>query len=283
MAGAERLTLYRTAIQTGLRSNELRSLTRGNLYLDPAQPYVTCKAGSTKNRKDARQYIQPELATELQMLIATKAPGASAFSLPHETNIARMLRGDLSAARKAWLAEAKGNPEERVRREQSDFLVDKNHEGELIDFHCLRHTCGAWLSMTGAHPKTVQQVMRHSTITLTMDTYGHLFPGQEADAVSRLGPLMSGPPAALEATGTDDLVPDANIGAQRQAQQLGRECVLSDAQECAGVDKEDGQHRCPKPLQIADLGDSMQEVATLFASSGGGTRTPDTRIMIPLL
>ena len=62
MTGTERLALYRTAIQTGLRSNELRSLTRGNLYLDPAPPYVTCKAGSTKNRKDARQYIQPELA-----------------------------------------------------------------------------------------------------------------------------------------------------------------------------------------------------------------------------
>ena len=28
--------------------------------------------------------------------------------------------------------------------------------------------------------------MRHSTITLTMDTYGHLFPGDEAEAVDKL-------------------------------------------------------------------------------------------------
>ncbi len=34
----------------------------------------------------------------------------------------------------------------------------------------------------------VQQVMRHQSITLTMDTYGHLFPGQEADAVDRMRP-----------------------------------------------------------------------------------------------
>jgi hypothetical protein len=46
--------------------------------------------------------------------------------------------------------------------------------------------------MTGAHPKVFQTVMRHSTITLTMDTYGHLFPGQEAEAVSRLRGLMTG-------------------------------------------------------------------------------------------
>ena len=36
----------------------------------------------------------------------------------------------------------------------------------------------------------------------------------------------------------------------------------------------------PKPLQIADLGDGVREDATNRESSGRGTRTPDTRIMI---
>ena len=40
----------------------------------------------------------------------------------------------------------------------------------------------------------VQVVMRHSTITLTIDTYGHLFPGQEADAVARFPAMMSDGP-----------------------------------------------------------------------------------------
>jgi integrase len=51
-------------------------------------------------------------------------------------------------------------------------------------------TCGAWLAMAGAHPKAVQAIMRHSTIVLTMDTYGHLFPGQEAETISRLPAMM---------------------------------------------------------------------------------------------
>jgi integrase len=70
--------------------------------------------------------------------------------------------------------------------------LDTNHSGEVFDFHGLRHTCGAWLALTGAHPKVVQTVMRHSTITLTMDTYGHLFPGQEAEAIGRLQGLLAG-------------------------------------------------------------------------------------------
>ena len=41
--------------------------------------------------------------------------------------------------------------------------------------------------------------------------------------------------------------------------------------------------KAPKPLCIADLGDTVQASATDCENSGGGTRTPDTRIMIPLL
>src|SRR5688572_30261559 len=48
--------------------------------------------------------------------------------------------------------------------------------------------------------------MRHSTITLTIDTYGHLLPGAEAEAVDGLAGFFitseGEPVAAL--TGTDD-------------------------------------------------------------------------------
>ena len=91
MLGDERLLLYRVAIQTGLRSSELRSLTRGCLYLGADPPHILCKAGSTKNQKGARKYIQPELAIELKTHIARKAPRTPVFNMPHETSLARML------------------------------------------------------------------------------------------------------------------------------------------------------------------------------------------------
>ena len=202
MEAGERVLLYATAIQTGLRSGVLRSLTRGRLYLDAAPPYVTCKAGSTKNRKDARQYIQEALAVELRDHVSRKAPKAPVFDMPSKHDVAGMLRADLDAARREWRKAAERDPEERLRREQSDFLVAVNHDGQALDFHGLRHTCGAWLAMSGAHPKAVQAVMRHSTITLTMDTYGHLFPGQEAETVARLPDMLGDGPEALRATGT---------------------------------------------------------------------------------
>lgn len=108
------------------------------------------------------------------------------FGLPHESCVAKMVRRDLEAARAEWLRAAK-TKRDLAKREKRDFLSPVDHEGHRFGFHALRHTCGAWLAMAGENPKTIQTVMRHSTITLTMDTYGHLFPAAESDAIARMG------------------------------------------------------------------------------------------------
>ncbi len=182
MPADERHLLYLTAIQTGLRVSELRSLTRGRLHLDSETPYIICKADSTKNKKEAKRYIGNELAAKLNGHIATKAIQTPVFALPNRSKVPKMLREDLAEARSQWLREATNDPQEYALREQSDFLLATNDEGHVLDFHALRHTCGAWLAKDGVDIKTIQKILGHSTITLTMDTYGHVFPGDEAEA-----------------------------------------------------------------------------------------------------
>ncbi len=191
MAAAERCLLYSVAIQTGLRANELRILTRRRLFLDNTRAFITCPGSGTKNRKDARQNIQRDTAAELKQHIATKTPGAPVFAMPGEYDLAKMLRADLQAARVAWIKAAKDDPEDHLRREQSDFLAATSHEGEVLDFHALRHTTGGWLAMEGVHPNIIKTVMRHSVITLTLDQYGHLLPDDTSDAIDKM-PCMAG-------------------------------------------------------------------------------------------
>jgi len=205
------------------------------------------------------------------------------FNLPHKTNLARMLRADLAEARKIWLAEARRDPDEYAWREQSDFLIATNHDGEVLDFHSLKHTCGAWLAMSGVHPKVVQSVMQHSSIVLTMDTYGHLFPGQEADAVGQMRELLDNPPEILRATGTDDNRHSPTHEAQHEAQQSVRERRRRDATGCDDRTKPALQQTSPKSLHIADLSDDVRRDAKENESRPGGIRTPDQGIMSPLL
>lgn len=46
-------------------------------------------------------------------------------------------------------------------------------------FHELRHTFAALLIAEGAHPRSIMERMGHSSITVTLNTYGHLLPSLE--------------------------------------------------------------------------------------------------------
>ncbi|MFF4650533.1 tyrosine-type recombinase/integrase [Streptomyces sp. NPDC001380] len=59
------------------------------------------------------------------------------------------------------------------------LAVQKAGLPEGTRFHDLRHFYASTLIAAGLHPKTIQARLGHSTITETMDTYGHLFPDSE--------------------------------------------------------------------------------------------------------
>ena len=201
MTGRDRRLLYELALQSGLRSTELRSLARSSLSLEGKRPYVALQARDAKSRRACKQYIRTDLADDLAQHIATAMPGAPVFTMPRREHVAEMLRHDLEAARAAWLDQAGSDAAESARRSGSDFLAAEDHDGRVLDFHALRHTCGAWAAMGGASPKAIQTLMRHSKITLTLDTYGPMLPDESAETVHRM-PIVE--PVRLSLTGTTD-------------------------------------------------------------------------------
>lgn len=59
-------------------------------------------------------------------------------------------------------------------------------------FHDLRHTCASLCIALGAHPKAIQERLGHSSITVTLDRYGHLFPKLDEALTERLDELHQG-------------------------------------------------------------------------------------------
>ena len=60
-----------------------------------------------------------------------------------------------------------------------------------IRIHDLRHTAATQLLERGVHPKVVQEMLGHSTITLTLDTYSHVIPGLHAEAAREMQKLFA--------------------------------------------------------------------------------------------
>ena len=60
-----------------------------------------------------------------------------------------------------------------------------------IRFHDLRHTCATLMLFVGTNPKVVQEMLGHANVSITLDTYSHLLPNMQGEAVGRLDNLLS--------------------------------------------------------------------------------------------
>ena len=58
-------------------------------------------------------------------------------------------------------------------------------------FHDLRHSHATHLLRAGVHPKVVSERLGHSAVGITLDTYSHVLPGMQEDAVRMLNIALS--------------------------------------------------------------------------------------------
>jgi integrase len=68
---------------------------------------------------------------------------------------------------------------------------------ERITLHEARHTYASLMIAAGENAKALSTYMGHANIGITLDLYGHLMPGSEAESASRLD-------AYLERANTQD-------------------------------------------------------------------------------
>ncbi len=167
MTGPVRALLYRTALQTGLRANELRSLTVSSF--DFTERSITLTEAQTKNDKYAVVTMPQALSDDMQAYLSGKMPNVQVFRV--RTAPALMIKKDLAAT-------------------GIEYKTDEGH----ADFHALRHTFGTNLYLAGVHPADAMILMRHSTITLTMNLYTHTTRASLQGIIDAQPDLTSGVP-----------------------------------------------------------------------------------------
>jgi integrase len=164
LVGAEFSTLIFAAAYTGLRAGELLALRVGDLdfmrgrinvrravsEVHGALIYDTPKSG--RERTVSMPPFLRDLLVEAVVEVASD-PDALVFTMPSGAPI-RI-----------------SNFYPRVFK---PAVADIGLEG--LRFHDLRHACVTFLIDSGAHPRAIMERLGHSSITITMDTYGHLLP-----------------------------------------------------------------------------------------------------------
>ncbi|GAB4160421.1 MAG: hypothetical protein Tsb009_37740 [Planctomycetaceae bacterium] len=259
MTGMDRAMLYLLAAWTGFRRSELASLMRQSFDLESVTPTITVAAGYSKRRRKDTLPLHLIVVEELRAWLDTKADIASNEILFPVANrkTSKMMRLDL----------------ERVG------IAYRDEQGRVADFHANRHTFISNLSKAGVAPKTAQTLARHSDINLTMGVYSHVELADQA--------------AALNSVASQNMTPDvrnSEPNARGDEEWLALRLALKSDISCPessdavpSTSQGSGESKMPKPLDERDLGTDCHALTVNVRSSGGGTRTPDTRIMIPLL
>lgn len=61
-----------------------------------------------------------------------------------------------------------------------------------VGWHTFRHSYSTLLRATGAEIKVMQELLRHASARVTLDTYTHLSPGYMVAAVNKLDGVFAG-------------------------------------------------------------------------------------------
>ena len=169
--------LVMIAALTGLRQGEVFGLRERDVDLPNRSIYVSTairdgQSSTVKTRRSRRSvYLCESVAALLERQLAERAGtrGGLVFTAPEGGAI----RKDNFMARVYRPA---------VRR--AGFTP--------LRFHDLRHTYAALMVAAGAHAKLLQAQMGHSSITVTLDLYGHLYPEMAAPVAAALDRLVAG-------------------------------------------------------------------------------------------
>ena len=246
LTGVDRAVLYLIAAYSGLRATEFSSLDARSFNLDGPAPSVTVAAGYSKRRRLDVIPLRIDVAITVKKWIGQ--------------------RMSMEAGECLWPGSWFERAAEMLQADLKDAGIEyEDDQGRVFDFHALRHLFISNLVLAGVHPKVVQQLARHSTITLTMDRYAHvpaanamnaleLLAAPELDAsrlVPRLSPAsdFSCPPAAL----------------------IGTEAACTPRKA-----------RRRKSLPTAALDASCHVVTRLGKNGAAGTRTQNQQIMSEL-
>jgi integrase len=167
-------TLYgpivRLAALTGMRLGELLALSWDDVELQRATLHI--RASTTKTQRGRVIDLDGQAAELLRQHEERQVDAIKAF-------------GPAYADKTAVFANGVGKRIDAANLERAWRAICRK-AGVKYRFHDLRHLHASELLRHGVHPKVVQERLGHASITMTLDTYSHLIPSMQREAINKI-------------------------------------------------------------------------------------------------
>jgi len=169
------------ALHTGLRLGELLGLRWEDINLERGQLTVRRSLQHLPGRE--REFREPKTAHGRR----TIPLGATAISVLDR--LRRRQIGERLALGPGYrneglvLATSVGTPLNDGNVRRAFYRIASRAGVAPLRFHDLRHTHATLLLTRGVHPKVVSERLGHASIGLTLDTYSHVLPNLQEEAI----------------------------------------------------------------------------------------------------
>ncbi|OBZ08066.1 tyrosine-type recombinase/integrase [Bacillus sp. FJAT-26390] len=191
--------LFVIAVYTGMRRGEITGLRWSDVDLDNGilsirqtlKPRGRIKDGGKSVNASRSITLSPFVISELKkhraMIVQERWGAVERYRNLSELEHAQKNYKDLDLV----ICQTNGDPISIGNFTKFWNGVIKKTEMRYIKFHDLRHTCASLLLSNGTHPKVVQELLGHSSISITLDTYSHMLPNMQEEAVKSLDKLLN--------------------------------------------------------------------------------------------
>ena len=181
-------SLVYVAVMTGMRAGELLGLTWKSVDLEGAA--LNVRQTVQRISGVGMVYGKPKTARSRRTVSLTPATVARLRSHRQSQLESRLTLGPAYQDADLVFPTVIGTPLDANNFRRAWLRIRKRAGVERVRFHDLRHAHATLLIGEGAHMKTISERLGHAGIAITMDTYGHLLPGAQAEAVAGLDRLF---------------------------------------------------------------------------------------------
>jgi integrase len=184
--------LWATALYAGLRRGELMALRwedidlgAGKIRVERSYDPTSGETVAPKSKAGIRKVPIPSVLRGHLLAHKLRCGWSEGLAFGRSTETPRSDGSIRKGAAKAWAAT------NAMEREQAE---EEGREPNLlvpIGLHEARHTFASLMIAAGVNAKALATYMGHSSITITLDRYGHLMPGNEEQAAGLLDAYLA--------------------------------------------------------------------------------------------
>ena len=187
---------YMFDLATGLRVGELLALRWKDVDLENGVIKIKQAVSRVKN-------YDPNVTTKTKLIIQEPKTKKGQRSIPLPNIITALLKKHQLRQKEEKLLYANkyqdndlvfctkiGTYLEPRNLSRTFYTLVANAGIDPANMHALRHSFATRLLEANEHPKVVQEMLGHSSITLTLDTYSHVMPELKQAAAEKLNDLF---------------------------------------------------------------------------------------------